>query len=1296
MSRLASLYRPPASSSLASSPTELVVLRWGALIVAFVHAAVAIGLREGRGLTIAADPIHGNWDWFMQTLPAEALQRDLLGSLWYLHSQPPLFNLWGGIFLKLFPANHLTVIHWAQIGLGAGLCGLLALILYGLTGQVRLALPVALILALNPALFLYEAYLLYPLLTAFLVVLSVFCLLRYHEQRRLRAGAVFLLVLNLLILTRSSYHLLLLIPAIGLVCLLAGRRARQMVLIGLLISLLSLGWYAKNYLLFGFAGASSWAGQNLWRIASGGIDPAQLVALAPHAGLDAMVVETPVFSPPSAYERYGFVRRSPIAVLARDDDNNLNVVDIARRYGRNAWRLIAYDPLRYLRNIGDAYGHFSQPSARYEHLALNAAKLGWYETLSSDFVQGRRWLGQYGTFQFFLLPATLFVYLGALWRRHRLHWRSWIAYLQADPVMVFTAGLITYSTLVSCLFELGENQRFKFDVEALIWLFITATGYRLIQRQLPFTLRWPTPLAEVTSLESRTTRTGPAWVMVMLVSAGTLLLLFGLNMRRGVNHDEHQFVAAGKLVAQGLSPYADFPYFHAPTLAYLYAALFPQFPALLWTARLSSILCGWLTVLLCGLLAYRRLTAPLRLPVAACVMMVLVATPLFAHTSGRAWNHDLPMLLLLLALGLAWTPGIERRWVQPTVDLLTGLLLGLAASTRLSFALLAPAFVLTRWLIQTPQAQLPHVAPRHQWPELARQSLLFVIGWGIGFAPALWLAGHTPEAFFFGNVEYISLNTAYYQNLPQPPDSMTLIGKLLYFLRLMLLQPGNLLFLAAFIVLVWPSGVLRPAAGESTGEPPVRLSNRPWLLALLLGLAFVGALSPTPSQWQYFYPILPLGLIGAVERLRQHPLAVQRQRLGWLTGLTVVAALVAIPIYAPALAILATPAEWMPSKLHARSAEIATLADGGRVLTVAPLYPLEQNTPIEPALATGPFAWRVAEQVEPARRARLGLLAPADLPAYWEAQPPRALLTGVEADDAVDEAPLVAQAQAQGYVPVPLTGEGTLWLAPIANWGDTIQLGGQTLPPTPVAPGTDLVATFYLQAVRPIAQNLNVQVRLVNGAGVELWRADGWPWGAATSTWLPGQVWPDGHTIAIPPNVAPGVYRAEMSFYDPATLATVGDVQPVGYLLVGEPVAAPVNALAYFGDQIALVAATINQGGDTPLRPGAARSIRLTWQALQRPTADYTAFVHILGPDGQLVAQQDRPPLNGFYPTRQWRPNFPLTEEIVIALPMESAPGSYRVLVGLYEPSTLQRLSIIQQGQPTGDALPVGEFTVGQ
>ena len=43
--------------------------------------------------------------------------------------------------------------------------------------------------------------------------------------------------------------------------------------------------------------------------------------------------------------------------------------------------------------------------------------------------------------------------------------------------------------------------------------------------------------------------------------------LFAIAMCRGLSRDEHQFIAAGALLAtEGLLPYRDFPYFHVPNL----------------------------------------------------------------------------------------------------------------------------------------------------------------------------------------------------------------------------------------------------------------------------------------------------------------------------------------------------------------------------------------------------------------------------------------------------------------------------------------------------------------------------------------------------------------------------------------------------------------------------------------------------------------------------------------------------------------------------------------------------------
>ena len=89
---------------------------------------------------------------------------------------------------------------------------------------------------------------------------------------------------------------------------------------------------------------------------------------------------------------------------------------------------------------------------------------------------------------------------------------------------------------------------------------------------------------------------------------------------------------------------------------------------------------------------------------------------------------------------------------------------------------------------------------------------------------------------------------------------------------------------------------------------------------------------------------------------------------------------------------------------------------------------------------------------------------------------------------------------------------------------------------------SEVLATLHLAAAQPITRNLNVLVRLVDAGGQELVRSEGWPWGRATSTWKVGDVWPDGHTLAVPAGAAPGPYQVEVSFYDPDTLTLVDTV----------------------------------------------------------------------------------------------------------------------------------------------------------
>jgi hypothetical protein len=273
----------------------------------------------------------------------------------------------------------------------------------------------------------------------------------------------------------------------------------------------------------------------------------------------------------------------------------------------------------------------------------------------------------------------------------------------------------------------------------------------------------------------------------------------------------------------------------------------------------------------------------------------------------------------------------------------------------------------------------------------------------------------------------------------------------------------------------------------------------------------------------------------------------------------------------------------------------------------------------------------------------------------------------------------------------------------VADFGGQIRLSAYDVPPQVVQPGDSFQITLFLQSLAPMTVNYNALVRLVDQTGAEIWRAEGWPWGAPTTDWPLRQIRPDGYTVTIPPDAAPGLYKLTLSFYDPTTfepLPVTGvrtdqvldpSTRDFALLWVGDPpvVESPANPPWRFGGQFALLGAQLpaqaQPGGDLPLR--------LEWEGVATTATDYTTFIHIVDGTGANATQQDMQPLAGFAPTRLWTPGLRLVDERHIPLPADLAAGEYEVRVGLY---TLEagRLPVTYGGQPAGDSVTVGKFTV--
>ena len=284
------------------------------------------------------------------------------------------------------------------------------------------------------------------------------------------------------------------------------------------------------------------------------------------------------------------------------------------------------------------------------------------------------------------------------------------------------------------------------------------------------------------------------------------------------------------------------------------------------------------------------------------------------------------------------------------------------------------------------------------------------------------------------------------------------------------------------------------------------------------------------------------------------------------------------------------------------------------------------------------------------------------------------------------------------------------------EWGDAIRLVYYDTFSGAMYPGQRFDMTIYWTKTGPLAIDYKIKFRLVNEQGDELMLVEGEPGGVKTSIWEEGMILRDNnYEMEIPEGTPPGLYRMEITFYDPATFdhlpakqvesgQPVSDPYVLDYLIVGDYPAQPQVTLkppVQLGDLVMLEGAAMVDaaGEETALAgqdfaPGDAINLRLHWRAQEFIQTDYTTFIHVVGPDGQLVTQADRRPLNGFIPTSYWPPRQTISDDYTVQLPADAAPGDYRVLVGWYDLATLQRLPITRDGASLGDAYELATFTV--
>jgi 4-amino-4-deoxy-L-arabinose transferase-like glycosyltransferase len=289
-------------------------------------------------------------------------------------------------------------------------------------------------------------------------------------------------------------------------------------------------------------------------------------------------------------------------------------------------------------------------------------------------------------------------------------------------------------------------------------------------------------------------------------------------------------------------------------------------------------------------------------------------------------------------------------------------------------------------------------------------------------------------------------------------------------------------------------------------------------------------------------------------------------------------------------------------------------------------------------------------------------------------------------------------------LPPDLTGQPG-WTPVEATFGDLagqpqVKLIGYVLPTRRTEPGEGFPLTLYWQSLAPVLGDYIVFDVLLDENQQVFGGYDRLPREYySTILWASDEVVEDGFAVPVSPEASPGVYQLHLGLYTlatsvPVSLPLLQDGHPIdatsviiGPIKVGGPPAGittdnpnPFIILNQpFGHQVTLLGYDLTDAEGRLITnyqlPITNLRLTLYWRVEAPLEADYTTFFHLRSEANETVAQMDRPPANGRYPTSLWDPVEVIIDEIT--LPVDQVPpGQYTPVIGLYDRAADTRLPI--------------------
>lgn len=434
-------------------------------------------------------------DYGWQILDPQLLRHDLLSSLYYLHSQPPLFNLFLGLVLKIFPGFEPMALSACYKLLGMAICLCLYVSMARLGISKAAAFTVAAIYIASPQCVLYENWPLYTYPVACMLCISVVSLQSYLRVGDMTRLWVFSIMTVCIALTRSIFHLTWVMAVFGLVWFLIRGRRRAPIWAAIVPLAILLSFYGKSLLQFGTFSLSSWLGMNLHRKAIAKTFSKSEIQRMADRGIVSGLSPIDSFSRPEAYERLiGHTPSKGIPALDATvkssgyiNYNHVGYLTVSKRLTGDSCAAIYSFPYSFLRATKSSVACFFLPASHQALLWNNLQKINWVDRLYDSLFY---WPAQVGLsngvrtkepVRILLIGAYLVVGIYGLF----VAWgvlRGTNRDRSGCIILLYMWFTVVYVAVLGNLTELGENNRFRFTTEPFALILLVAAVKDAVSR----------------------------------------------------------------------------------------------------------------------------------------------------------------------------------------------------------------------------------------------------------------------------------------------------------------------------------------------------------------------------------------------------------------------------------------------------------------------------------------------------------------------------------------------------------------------------------------------------------------------------------------------------------------------------------------------------------------------------------------------------------------------------------------------------------------------------------------------